>query len=680
MKEIDPITLEVLRGSFRYIVSQMRATLIRTAYSPVIYDGLDFSCGLLSPTGEVVGMSDDFAGHVFTMSQGLTPSLEKFGDQIYPGDVVMMNDPYTGGTHLNDVVFYTPYFSDGRIIMWIAVRAHWQDVGGSTPGSLTGRSKEIFEEGIRIPPVKIMDRGKRNDALWALIFANMRLPEERQGDALAMIDTAHIAEERLTELCERYGAATIERYRDAILDYGELLMRKRISELPIGEYYYEHYIENSGVSPDPLPIKIKLTIDNSAMTFDFSGTAPACRGPINGGPPIAPAGVFVIVKCWLDPKTPVNGGTFRPLKFILPEHTIVKAEYPSAVGACWTVWRTVQFTVIGLFSQVMPELVVGELPGGANHTYIAGKDPVRGGSFILYEYPRGGYSGTNKNDGATGCCEYDTGDMHTINPAEVMEQQKPLMSEGVETRTDGEGAGAHRSAFGVVRKIRVLTDATLSGMMMKTVIPPWGVSGAYAGSLNSFVVIRDGTEIVPGADVPGMIKAFPLKAGDIVVVRTSGGGGWGDPLERDVELVRQDMLNGYLSLERARDTYGVVIENHMINMAKTQQLRQHLKGQRLYFRVHNIATDEYDGLGCRIAPMSTQVAAKIGVTSGDIVDYVSRIGPPLRGWVKVINDMPVDAIPLGPIGRRIVKVEEGDLLEMRTLCLLNGKTLPAGSC
>lgn len=666
MQSVDLITLEVIRGSFNSTVAQMRATLIRTAYAPVLAFSGDFSCGLLSPKGEVIGMSEDFAGHVFAMSLGLVPSLQKFGDNIYPGDVIMMNDPYIGGTHLNDVVFYTPFFAEGRILVFIAVRTHWLDIGGATAGSFNGRAREIFEEGIRIPPVKIIEKGERNRGLWDVLFANVRLSEERQGDALAMLDTARVAEMRLSELVAKYGPGTIEKCRDAICDGAERVMRQQIAKLPKGEYYYEHYQDNDGMSAEPIPIKVRVKIEDDSMLFDFNGTVPRSKGPVNGGPPIAPAAVFVIVKSWLDPKTPVNGGSFRPLKFVLPEGTIMKATYPSAVGACWEMFRSIQGAIIGLFSQIMPEKPVADVFGSANQNWITGFDPLRNQHFILYEYPYGGYPATGENDGSTASKWCDVSGV-CVYPAESAEQRQPVLMEGLEARTDGEGAGFHRSSFGVVRKIKVLGDCQLSVVAEKVVIPPFGVSGGFAGSLNEFTVVREGVEIDPAPEVPGKIKSFPLKAGDLVIVKSSGGGGVGDPLTRNPELVERDIADGYLSLERAQNVYGVVIEDGKVNLTRTEKLRQQLCKHRHHLKVVNSETDIYDSRGLRICMISRQDAKEIGLANGDLVEYVPKVGASCRAWVRINHDVRKGDLPLGPRGRTMLKVEPGELLEIRAL-------------
>ncbi len=668
MGQIDPITLEVVRGYLVSTVLQMRATLARTAYAPILYETRDFSCGLLAPNGELAAMSEDIAGHIFAMSLGLKAAMAKFHDDIYPGDVLAVNDPYTGGTHLNDVAFYLPYFIDGKLLLFILVRAHFADIGGATPGSFSGQDTEIYQEGVRLVPVKIVERGKINRGLWDVIFANMRLQEEREGDALAMLDTARVAEAAVSELCAKYGPETIGECIQVFLDSAEEVVRSRISELAPGDYYYEHYIDNDGHSKGPMPVKVKLTIRGSSMTFDFAGSAPQSVGPVNCGVPVTMAGVFVVVKSWLDASSPVNGGTFRPLKFIIPEGSCMAAQLPAAVGGCWEVNRAVESAVVGLFSQITPQDVGAEVQGGANHIFIAGYDELRRKPYILYEYPYGGYPATSNTDGADGCVHYDAGDIPLVQPAESVEQRQPLLVECLAVSTDREGPGRRRSGRGVTRRVMVLSEtAQLNVMTDRAIIPPWGTAGAYPGSVNSFAVIREGQEIQPSL-VPGKVKGSPLQYGDVVLMQATAGGGVGDPLDRDVELVGADVFEEYLTAERAREVYGVVVgEAGHVDEAKTQEQRQELRKRRQYFDVTNGGSDDYDERGCRICRLSPRSAGRIGVGDGDMVEYVGHSTAPLRAWARVVDDVQGEGVPLGPIGRKILRVEPGDLIRIRSL-------------
>ena len=665
--QVDPITLEVVRGFLVSTVLQMRATLIRTAYAPILYEARDFSCGLMTAGGELAAMSEDYSGHVFAMALGLDSARDKFRDEIHPGDVLATNDPYTGGTHLNDIAFYTPFFIDGEILMYIAVRAHHSDVGGATSGSFSGQDTEIYQEGMRIVPVKLVDKDRLNQALWDVLFANMRLSEERQGDALAMLDTARVAEAGISELCEKYGPDTIKKCLSSMLDGAEAKMRQRISELPNGDYYYEHYMDNGGLSPEPMPIKVKLTVHDDSMTFDFAGTAPQVVGPMNCGVPVTQGGVFVIVKSWLDPKSPVNGGTFRSVDFIIPEGSCLSAQLPAAVGGCWDVFRHLQSTIVGLFSQLMPDEPGGEAYVSAVHVYVGGYDQVRGRYYILYEYPSGGTPGSADTDGVTGAFGYDAGDIPSVYPAESAEQRQPLLMEGVSARADGESPGYRRSGFGVTRRVRILADTSqLNVMADRAIIPPWGASGASPGSVNSYTVIRDGQELQT-SPIPGKVKSFPLKAGDIVQVRATSGGGVGDPLEREVERVLADVREMYVSPERAREAYGVVIEKGQADLAKTRELRQELRKRRQYVELASSANDEYDEIGCRIARLNGEDASRLGVEDGDLLEFVAKTGAPLRAWVRVNAGATSNGVPMGPIGMSIINQAAGDRVWVRRL-------------
>ena len=665
--KIDPITLEVVRGSLVSTVAQMRVTLMRTSYAPVLYECRDFSCGLMTANGELAAMSEDFSGHVFAMALGLNTVRDKFGDDIHPGDVLAVNDPYTGGTHMNDIAFYTPLFVDGEVIIFIAVRAHWADVGGATAGSFSGQDTEIYQEGVRLVPVKLIEQGRLNQGLWDVMFANMRLPEEREGDCLAMLDTAKVAEAELLHLCSKYGRQTIRQSIDALLDGAETVMRERISKLSDGEYRYEHYMDNGGLSPEPVPLKAKMTIEGDTIAFDFAGTGSQVTGPMNVGIPVSQGGVFVVVKSWLDPKTPVNGGTFRPLKFDIPKGICLAAQLPAAVGGCWEVYRQVQATTVGLFTQAIPDDPGGESLGTANHTFVSGFDKLRDRYYLLYEYPEGGSPASSETDGATGCRFYDGGDMPCVQYTESLEQRQPLLVEGMEARTDGESPGRFRSGFGISRRLRVLAEtAELNVMADRAVIPPWGATGSEPGKPNGVTVVRQGREIMPSA-IPGKIKSFPLQRGDVVVMQAAAGGGVGDPLERDTELVLQDASEGLITPQRARDAYGVVLDNGSVDLDKTRDLRRRLREQRYFLSMIEAQSDEFDERGCRICPLSPAAAGSIGVQAGDMVEYVSSLTAPLRAWVRIADELGGKETPLGPIARTALKLNGATEVWVRPL-------------
>lgn len=373
---IDPITLEVLREALVSIVREMRVTLVRTAYSSILYEGEDFSCVLMDGQAQIVAMSrgQDHPLHIVPIGWSMKAVREKFGDDIHPGDIFLHNDPYTGGTHLNDVAMIYPLFlpsgEHGRsddLFVFPVVRAHWGDVGGMSPGSLSGRATEIFQEGVRIPPIRILDRGRPNQAALDLIFSNMRGPRERQGDFHAMIGTCKKAAERIEALAARYGAATVRAAVAELMDRAEARMRRAIRTLRDGEYVYEAHLESGRERLEPLTVRAKVIVAGETITVDLTGTSPQTAGPTNVGPAMAPTGAFTIIKAFLDPGADVNSGAFRPLTVITPPGTIVNADPPAPCGGMVEVKYCVESAVMGALAQALGGKVTGDLKGGGNH-------------------------------------------------------------------------------------------------------------------------------------------------------------------------------------------------------------------------------------------------------------------------------------------------------------------------
>src|SRR5262249_49598396 len=327
---IDPITLEVVREALSSIVREMRVTLVRTAYSSILYEGEDFSCVLMDRHAQIVAMSrgQDHPLHIVPIAWSLRAMPDRFGDDAPPGDFFLHNDPYTGGTHLNDVAMIYPMFAragvgqTSELFLFPVVRAHWGDVGGMSPGSLSGRATEIYQEGVRIPPIRIVERGRPNQAALDLIFANMRGPREREGDFRAMIGTCRKAAERVEALLARYGRATLHACITELLDRAEQRMRQRIRELPPGQYAYEAYLEGGPDHLEPLRVRATVTVGGDRVTVDLTGTSPQTAGPTNVGPAMAPTGAFTILKAFLDPGGEINPGAFRPPTVIAPARSI----------------------------------------------------------------------------------------------------------------------------------------------------------------------------------------------------------------------------------------------------------------------------------------------------------------------------------------------------------------------
>jgi N-methylhydantoinase B len=633
----DPITLEVIREALRSIVREMRVNLVRTSYSSIIYEGEDFSCVLMNARAEIVAMpaGQDHPLHIVPIGWSMRAVREKFGDDIHPGDVFLHNDPYTGGTHLNDVAMIYPMFAQGRLVLFPVIRAHWADVGGMTSGSISGAVTEIYQEGVRIPPIKVAERGRVNQAVVDVLFANMRIPRDRDGDFRAMAGTCRKAAERVEALLARYGLATVEACIDELLDRAERRMRQRIRELPGGTYRYEAYLEAGRERLEPLVVKAAVTVAGDTMTVDLAGTSPQTAGPTNVGPAMAPTGAFTIIKSFLDPGGDVNSGAFRPLSVLTPEGTIVNARPPAPCGGMVEVKFCVESAVMGALAQALQGKVTGDLKGGGNHAYLGGVDPRTGEAYVFYEYPAGGNGAWEGGDGNNTVRAFTESDMTTLQPIEAVEQKYPLRVERTILREDSGGDGRWRGGLGLSRELTLLGPAArFSVLSEKNILPPYGVCGGMAGAPNRFFVIRDGQEIEP-SPLPGKVSGFPVRAGDLVLLQSSGGGGYGDPLDRDPEAVARDVRDGVVSAEKAERVYGVILDRGSPDGEATRRQRDLLRAARP--RVHLRALSGPPAPDARlVCQLSAAAAARLGLVEGDVAEFVHLGGAPLRAWVVAV--------------------------------------------
>jgi N-methylhydantoinase B len=661
------IRLELIRESLVAVVNEMRANIIHSSYAAIIYEGHDFSCALMSADGRQIAQGlADHPIHIFAVPYSTRQIVEAFSDDINEGDLFLHNDPYTGGTHLNDVLLLQPVFFEGCLAMFAAMRCHWNDVGGMTPGSLSGRVNEIYQEGIRIVPTRICERGVINQAVLDLLFNNMRGAKERVGDFNAMLGTGKKAEEHLQRLFKRFGGPELLDGIESLIERSERQMRGRVAECPDGDYYAEGYVESDGTNPEPLVIRLKLTIKGDSITADFTGTSAQTNGPTNCGPAMAFNAVGTIVKAFLDPRTPINHGSFNPITVVAPEKSFINARETSPCGGMAEVKFLIDSVVAAAMSQVVPEMSVGDLKGGANHVHIAGLRE-NGGTWIHYEWPAGGTGASVGTDGSNAVRSYNEGDFNSIQSVETVEAQYPLRVERCEIREGGCGDGADRGGFGLRRDVRILgVRAMLSVLSEKNVIPPYGVAGGSNGAANRFVVLRD-DEIVQPSDVPGKVSGFALRTGDIVREETAGGGGYGDPLTRDPEKVAEDVRVGYLTAEQARIRYGVVLdENHGIDETATAAARDGLAGARRFVQVEPENQDDIDGPRRRFA-VSLGLARALEITDGDLIELRSPRSVPLRGWARIETEGAETTIALGPGAMQMLKAEAGDRIELRAV-------------
>jgi N-methylhydantoinase B len=671
MTPLDPIALEILTEVLISIVREMRATVFRTARSVAIYEAKDFSCGLFDHTSEVVAQSEDIGAHVVPLPWSVRSAMAEFGSDLAPGDVILLNDPYRGGTHLNDVTLIYPVFEDGRLILFPAVREHWADVGGMVPGSLSGEATEIYQEGMRIPPIKIVERGTLNRAAMALILSNMRVPDEREGDFHAGLAACKTAERRIRESVARYGLPTLLAAIRQNLDRSEARMRAQIAALPDGEYYYEDYLETFPAGRlEPLLLPLRLTIRGADLVADFTGASPQVPVPVNSTLAVSAASVFIALKSILDPAAPLNQGSFRPISVIAPEGTIVNVTAPAPAGSHGEIRKRVIAVTVGALAQIVPGLVAGDLFRTSFHNLVGGVHPRTGKQFVHYEWASGGNGAFAEDDGPSAMASIDWGDLNTVQPTEVLETRFPLRVEWSALATDSGGAGRQRGGLSMQRGIRLVgPEATYSVLADGAVLPAFGILGGGSGIPVGSHVIRDGADL--RFPTPGKVGGFRLVKDDVLVLQSAGGGGYGDPLERPVERVVGDLRDGYISPAACRERYGVVVRDGLeVDAAATASLRRELAARRLWLTV--TATDDALYLRgavsrrriCRLNPADAQRA---GLADGAIVELVAARAAPLRAWLVPDAEVRAGHVPLDPLGRRVLGVTAGEPLHIRPL-------------
>jgi N-methylhydantoinase B len=646
--------------------------MIRTAFSSAVCEMHDMSCAILDPAGQLLAISDgDNPQHIFPTIWSVEEILRKFGGDIHPGDVFIHNDPLTGGTHLNDVAMVAPLFVDGALAFFPVVRVHFEDVGGMSPGSVVPTATESYQEGVRIPVVRAFSCGVRNDALFDVLLSNMRVPDEREGDFESMLGTCRIAQRALAGFVERHGMAAQRAAARQILDRTEARMRAAIARIPPGEYSYEIALDPRGEDFEPLVIRARITVERDWVRVDFTGTSSQNLGPFNLGPAGAPTGVFMILKALLDPRGMVNSGAFRPIEIVNPPGTMLHPTLPVGFGGMGDVRRNVEMAIMGALARVLPEMVTGETKSTANQTIISGTSPRSGRTFIFYEGPTAGTGGLRWHDGNAAMRTFLEGDFGSLRTAEALEAKFPLRVEAFALRPDSGGPGRFRGGLGFCRRVRFLGEnGRLTVLSERNVLPPYGVFGGHCGEPTRYTVERGGRQIAPSA-IPGKVHGFRLEPGDVVVEETSGGGGYGDPLERPLELVRRDLAHAYVTGGHARERYGVAFRDGAIDETATARRRAELARGRI--RLRALASADLDPgralRPCRLAPAT---AARAGLETGAVAECLGPSGTPLRHTTIVDPQVPEDAAVLLPDSLEMLALGNTETVEVRALGAYGG--------
>lgn len=559
MMQTDPITLEVLRNALQSVAEEMGVILTRTALSPNIKDRRDCSTAVYTANGELVSQAEHIPQHLGLMPAVVKAVLTEIPlQEMKPGDAVIINDPYKSGFHLPDICIIKPVFVGSIPIAMVANLAHHVDVGGCAPGSMSTVSRDIFQEGIRVPPLKIMRRGEINRDLLRLLANNVRTPGEFNGDIQAQLTAGHIGEKRMQELARRYGTASLCRYMEDIITYTERRMRSALAELPQGKYSFEDYLEGDGIGSGKIKIAVTVTLQGEEMTVDFTGTSAQTRGPVNATRGVTQACVYYAVKAVADPELPGNHGLTRPIRIITPEGTLVNPVFPAPVAhADINTAQRITDVILGALAKAVPGRVTAAGTGSMNNFTIGG--PGSGDRFYSYvETYGGGQGGMHGRDGMDGVHVHMSNTRNT--PVEVIELSYPLRVESYSLRPDSGGAGKFRGGCGLERQIRVLSrEATVTVSAERSIFCPWGLAGGKDGAPARCTVQEPG-DTKPREYRPAKFTAH-VPRGTLITLQTAGGGGYGNPRERDPELVLRDIKNGLVSPEKAKEDYGLDINN-----------------------------------------------------------------------------------------------------------------------
>ncbi len=572
-----PGELEIFRHSLKSTVEEMGITLQRTAYSTNIKIRRDHTCALFDADLRHIAQHDVAPQHVGSMVSVVPRNMEGLEDELEPGDGVLINDPYKGAVHLPDVMLISPLFFDGEIVGYAANSAHHVDIGGPVPGGIPNDSTELFGEGLILPGVRAVRDWEYDEEILALVTRNVRGSEMRLGDYRAQLAANRIGEQRYADLLEEYGVDETTDYLDELLEYTERRVRAAIGELPDGTYYAEDHMDGDGVVDEPVLLALTLEVDGEEMTIDFTGTAAQNRGPLNCTPAMAFAGSMAVIMALLGEDLPKNDGFYRPFRTITPEGTMVNPTNDAPVAGGWEIAMRAGELVTRAMSEAMPEATIAATKGIVCNVAYGGTDPRDGEPYVYYETVAGGYGARASKDGMEAV---QTHFQNTANsPIEELETEIPLYVRKYELIRDSAGAGEFRGGLGVRRDMEFFDhEASFSLLTDRAKSEPWGLFGGHSGRKAEYVINPDTDRTMTVSSK----STTQLEPGDVASVQTPGGGGYGDPTERDPEAVLRDVVNEKVSVEAARREYGVVLdlEDRTVDREATVDRRESLRAQR----------------------------------------------------------------------------------------------------
>ncbi|WP_173935030.1 hydantoinase B/oxoprolinase family protein [Chelativorans sp. Marseille-P2723] len=579
MSGIDPITLSVIQASLQQVCDEMDTTFSRAAFSPIIAEADDRSDGIYSAEdGSLIAQGlKGLPVFVGTM-QASTRTIIEFireGRCLPPeeGDIYIVNDPYLGGTHLMDVRFAMPFYRNGRIFCWLSNIGHWPDIGGAVPGGFSASAISVEQEGLRLPPVKLFKRGVMDKEIFSIITSNIRVADQRIGDIRAQTAALEVGKERLAALLDRYGDQTVLEAIAELRARSAEQMRSAISRIAEGTYRGKAFIDSDGVVNEPLTIALSVTkTSDNRLIFDFEGSSPPCKGPMNSVLATTHSSVYLAVR-HIFPEIPLSAGAFDPLVIKRPAGTFLDAQYPRPVSGCAAeVSQRIAEAVFAALVQALPEDVTAAPAGSSGNFALGGHDPERGRDYVMYQISGGGYGGNAREDGLTNGCS--TIGISKSPPVEITEQVFPVHFLEYSLREGSGGAGRQRGGFGLIYEIELLRgEAMASFVMDHGRFGPQGALGGADGKPGEIIVTRGGLAHRPAHITKE--QDIPLSAGDRVRVETPGGGGYGHALERDPQAVLRDVLLGYYTREEAETLFAVAISDASeIDEERTASLRE----------------------------------------------------------------------------------------------------------
>jgi N-methylhydantoinase B len=614
-KRIDPVVTEIIRNGFIAATEEMKTNLMRTAYNMIIYEALDFTVGLFDRDGNTVSIGLGLPMFIRGMSETIKAKIAHFGiENIDPGDVLLTNDAYTTGSHLNHMTFSVPVFHEGELIGFSACMAHWQDIGGT----LGGMTRDIYSEGLQMPIVKAWRKGVPNEDILAVIRMNVRIPERAMGDLRAQVAAVKTGEKRFLELAQKYGRDAVLGAIRSIFDHAEAVARESVRQIPDGTYEAESFMDDDGVDTGKrIPMRVKVIVTGDRMTIDLTGISDQVKGFYNSGITAGRSAAQVAFKCITSGRDlPINDGTFRSLDIILPFGKVVSAQRPAPMRWWMTYPMTIVDTIFKALAPAVPTRVIAGHHADLVVDNINGRNPLDGKLFIyLGGLIGGGWGAKHNEDGMSATIAINDGDTHN-GPSEQVEAKYPLIVESYALREDSGGAGKHRGGLGTQQVVRALDEISFNAQIERVDCRPWGLFGGLSALGNEVQLKRNGEDI---RFPTGKVLAQFLKKGDVYTLRSGGGGGCGTPLDRKLEDVESDVQQGYVSVEAAHQFYGVEFDAEgRADRPRSEALRRDMRRRGLP-KDRPFAREDFSRFGCphcafpnldpRAEPMMQAVAA-----------------------------------------------------------------------